>query len=99
MRPGLTPSAHVFVCGNRREGSPLGPGCGDAGERVFTLLKDVVLGGGLARRVWITKTACLGLCPKSGTTVAVYPQGVIQTEVLPEDCPTIMKIATGDDRR
>jgi (2Fe-2S) ferredoxin len=71
----LLPEAQLFVCANRREaGSPLGAGCSDHGERLYDALKDEVLRRGLVRAVWITKTYCLGICPKEGATVALYPR-------------------------
>lgn len=94
MRQGIAPRAHLFVCANRREGSPLGPGCGDHGERVFTLLKEQVISRGLVRDTWVTKTACLGLCPKTGATVAIYPRGDVRTEVLPSDVPDLLALAS-----
>jgi len=66
---------------------------------VFALLKEAVFAGGLVRDVWVTKTACLGLCPKAGTTVALYPHGEIQTEVLPGDCRTLLATATSEPTR
>lgn len=95
MREGLKPKVHLFVCENRREGSPLGPGCGDAGERVSDVLKSAVSRSGLIRDVWVTKTRCLGLCPVIGTSVAVYSASVTQifTEVVAEDCRTLFELA------
>ena len=66
------PRVHLFVCANRRDGSPLGPGCGDHGERVYGILKDEVAAARAFNDVWVTKTHCLGICPKKGCTVAVY---------------------------
>lgn len=89
MREAPRPRLHLFVCANRRSDSPLGPGCGDHGEAVYKALKDAVTD---VARVWITKTHCLGICPKSGCTVARYPQQAIFTEVTPEDLPTLLSI-------
>ncbi|CAN5147187.1 hypothetical protein BH09MYX1_BH09MYX1_33330 [soil metagenome] len=66
------PRVHLFVCANVRSGSPLGPGCGDAGERVYATLKEEVAAARAYAQVWVTKTHCLGICPKKGCTVAVY---------------------------
>jgi (2Fe-2S) ferredoxin len=78
----LAPSVHLFVCANRRpESSPLGQGCGAAGEAVFGALKAEVARRGAYRAVWITQTLCLGICPKKGCTVASYPQQRIVSEV------------------
>ena len=105
MRAGIKPRVHLFVCENRRDGgghggvaevSPLGPGCGAAGERVTAQLKAFATARGIVREVWVTKTRCLGLCPREGTTVALYPRGQIFTEVLPTDCPALFALAEKD---
>ena len=57
------------------------PGCGDAGETVYDVLKQEVATRGAFRAVWVTKTHCLGICPKSGCTVAEYPRGIIYRDV------------------
>jgi (2Fe-2S) ferredoxin len=72
----LRPKVHFFVCGNTRpDDSPLGRGCGLVGEHVYDAFKLVVTRLGAHRDVWVTKTACLGICPKRGATVAVYGSG------------------------
>jgi predicted metal-binding protein len=69
----LLPQVHFFVCANRRDpGSPLGPGCGDAGDAVYDAMKEEVARRAAYRAVWVTKTYCLGVCPKRGCTVAVH---------------------------
>lgn len=90
MREALAPRLHLFVCANHRPAdSPLGPGCGDRGDAVYDELKaqnrDVA-------RVWITKTHCLGICPRSGCTVARYPHvdPPIVTEVTVADVPALL---------
>jgi (2Fe-2S) ferredoxin len=78
----LAPSVHLFVCANRRpENSPLGQGCGAAGEAVFSALKAEVARRGAYRAIWITRTHCLGICPRTGCTVASYPAQRIVSEV------------------
>lgn len=67
------PRLHLFVCANRREGSPLGPGCGDRGDALYVALKAEVAARGEHATIWVTKTHCLGICPKRGATVARYP--------------------------
>lgn len=94
LRSPLSPGAHLFVCANRRPGdSPLGPGCGRAGEEVFTALKQVVLARGRAASIWVTQTQCLGICPKRGATVALYPAGVLYAEVTAADAPALLEQA------
>jgi hypothetical protein len=75
MRPAPSgpPRLHLFVCANRRQGSPLGPGCGDRGDAVYDALKAEVAARGEHVTTWVTKTHCLGICPKRGATVARYP--------------------------
>jgi hypothetical protein len=76
------PKVHFFVCANRRTpGDPLGPGCGDQGDAVYAALKNEVARRGAFRAVWVTRTHCLGVCPKRGCTVAVYPQAKVLAEV------------------
>jgi (2Fe-2S) ferredoxin len=80
------PKVHFFVCANRRPaGDPLGPGCGDHGDAVYAGLKDEVARHGAFRAVWVTRTHCLGVCPKRGCTVAVYPRAKVLAEVEPAD--------------
>lgn len=67
------PRLHLFVCANRREDSPLGPGCGERGDALYDALKAEVAARGEHTTTWVTKTHCLGLCPKHGATVARYP--------------------------
>jgi (2Fe-2S) ferredoxin len=79
----LRPKLHFFVCGNTRpDDSPLGRGCGLVGQHVYDAFKSVVARGGMHRDVWVTKTACLGICPKRGATVAVYGEG--RSEIFAE---------------
>ena len=86
----LAPAVHLFVCANRRpDGGPLGPGCGDAGDAVFGALKDEVAKRGAYRSVWVTKTLCLGICPKRGCTVAIYPRQRIVSEVGIEEAAAL----------
>ena len=82
------PSTHFFVCANRREGSPLGPGCGDSGERVFSALKRRVAAEGRVTSIWVTRTHCLGVCPSHGGAVALVRANMpyaIHTEVDESD--------------
>lgn len=92
MRDAPAPRLHLFVCANRREGSPLGPGCGERGEAVYAALKQEVASRGQVATAWITKTHCLGICPQRGATVARYPsaKSPIVTEVEPGDVPALL---------
>src|SRR5579859_7737995 len=94
IRSPLAPQAHVFVCANRRpDDSPLGPGCGAAGEALFAELKRVALTRGRAATVWITQTQCLGICPKNGATVALYKAGAVYAEAVASDAAAILDLA------
>ena len=73
MRVAPSPRLHLFVCANRREGSPLGPGCGERGDALYDALKAGVAARRGFAEIWVTKTHCLGICPKRGATVARYP--------------------------
>jgi predicted metal-binding protein len=97
-RAPLAPRTHLFVCQNRRpDGSTLGPGCGEAGDQVFAILKREVAQARAYADVWITQTSCLGVCPAHGATVAVYGADTAQrivTEVEPADAQALYASAT-----
>jgi (2Fe-2S) ferredoxin len=87
----IAPPSHVLVCGNRRAADdPLGSGCAERGDAVYDALKAAGGRRGLVARVWVTKTYCLGLCPRSGCTVGVYPARAFFTEVTPADVDAIL---------
>jgi (2Fe-2S) ferredoxin len=75
------PRLHLFVCANRRTDSSLGTGCAEAGDAIYDAFKEEVSARGRFADIWVTKTHCLGLCPREGATVASYPAGRIFTEV------------------
>lgn len=91
-RSTLRPRVHLFVCTHARRGDdPLRSGCGAAGPGVFSALKRRTLAGGLASRVWITSTGCLGHCPPAGCTVTVHPSNVHLVEVTEADVDVILR--------
>ncbi len=94
MKEAPSPKLHLFVCANRREGSPLGPGCGTHGEALYDALKREVFARSEVNTTWVTKTHCLGICPAQGATVARYPavQGgsPILTEATPDDVDALL---------
>ena len=100
---GLSPKLHLFVCGNRREaGSPLGPGCGAAGDALFARLKELVAERRAWTSVWVTSTACLGVCPRGGAAVACYAPsggGRVLADATAEDAEAILALdlRAGDD--
>src|SRR5689334_7789758 len=93
MRAAPRPRLHLFVCANRREGSPLGPGCSDRGDALYDALKSEVARRGKVADIWVTKTHCLGICPKRGATVARYPgcSDPILTDVEVSDVAALLE--------
>ena len=95
MREAAPPRVHLFVCANRRDASsPLGPGCGDAGDAVYAAMKDEVAARGAYRDAWVTRTYCIGVCPKRGCTVAIYPRGRVVAEVTVDGARALFEEAT-----
>ena len=84
------PEKHVFVCVNEREA---GRDCCTkvGGIEIFQKIKAFVMLNGLNSRVWVTKTKCLGFCNPVGTTIAVYPEKKIFTEVKVDDIDELLK--------
>ncbi|MFO0645949.1 MAG: (2Fe-2S) ferredoxin domain-containing protein [Polyangiales bacterium] len=88
------PAVHLFVCTNARgPNDPLRSGCGASGPAVFAALKRAALTSGEAARVWVTSTGCLGHCPPSGCSVAVYPQNEHYVTVTEADAPALFQRA------
>jgi len=91
------PAAQLFVCVNRRApGDPLGEGCSARGDAVYDAAKRTVASARAASRVWVTRTHCLGICPKHGATVERVVQrastpAALFTEVSPSDVPALLK--------
>jgi (2Fe-2S) ferredoxin len=90
--PHRRPADHfLLVCTNRRpQENPLGPGCASRGDELHTVLQRAVLRRGLSSRIWLARTSCLGLCPRSGAAVALTPGGDLYTEVSPSDAPALL---------
>lgn len=91
------PTVHLLVCTNRRlPDDPLygsGGGCSDRGEAVFQAFKDRIAADGAYTAIWATRTGCIGVCPKIGATVAVYPTQGLWTEVEVADVPRLYEDA------
>ncbi len=100
MRTATSPRLHFFVCANRRlPTDPLGTGCADRGEAVYASLKSAVARHGAVATVWVTKTHCLGMCPRRGAAVARHPStSPILTEVEVEDVPRLFEESERADR-
>ncbi|MDP3278550.1 MAG: (2Fe-2S) ferredoxin domain-containing protein [Deltaproteobacteria bacterium] len=77
MRPArVLPQAQLFVCTNSRAASdPLTSGCGATGPAVFDAARALVNAQGRLRTHWVTRTGCLGQCPRTGCAVALWPSG------------------------
>jgi hypothetical protein len=83
------PRVHLYVCVNRRdENDPLGRGCGERGEEVFAALK-----ARMVPSIWVSRTQCLGLCPKRGCTVAIAPSMQYVVEVETSDLDSLLSAA------
>lgn len=98
------PRLHLLVCANRREGSPLGSGCAERGEALYDALKTEVARRGSVTETWVTKTHCLGICPKRGATVARYAAGGAGESILSDvelsDLPALLaEGARGSDQK
>ncbi|MCU0681412.1 MAG: hypothetical protein MUF34_03985 [Polyangiaceae bacterium] len=90
------PALHYFVCVNRRDASdPLGPGCGASGQSLWQALRSAVAERGLLARVWVTRSQCLGLCPKQGAAVACYPPGQIWVDAVVADVEALLSAPRG----
>ncbi len=61
------------------------------GHDVFKKIKSYILAHGLAGRIWVTKTGCQGFCNDVGTTITVYPEQKIFTQVKLEDVDQILE--------
>jgi (2Fe-2S) ferredoxin len=46
---------------------------------------------GLYREIFVTDSACLGVCPEAGATLVVYPEGVWYVSVRPADAREIFE--------
>lgn len=84
------PRLHVFVCANERADTGLGPGCSAHGDAVFTALKAYTLA--TARDIWVTRTGCMGYCPKNGCAVSVQPTGTYLVDVAAGDIPEVVAV-------
>lgn len=87
--PFVPARGQIFVCVNRRDATdPLGGGCGERGEAVYDALRAELARRGLRSSVWLTKTYCLGVCPRQGSCVALGRR--LFTEVTPDDVPGLL---------
>ncbi len=81
----------VLVCTNAREATnPLGRGCGADGVRVHDAVLAEIGRRNAYSTVWLTKTGCLGRCPRVGCTVVLTPSGVTHDEVTEADAALLV---------
>ncbi len=85
------PEKHVFVCTqNRPAGHPRGSctssGCG----QVMNEFMSQIQARNLFDKIALTNTGCLGPCG-FGSSVLVYPDGVMYGKVKPADVATIIE--------
>jgi predicted metal-binding protein len=85
------PKRHLFVCTHTRSlGDPLGTGCSSRGEEVFKALKARVAEKRLFT-TWVTRTGCMGVCPKEGATVASTEHETLLNEVTSTDAEELLR--------
>jgi|SRR3989338_3937976 len=82
------PLKHIMVCTNERESER--ECCSKVqGYEIFRELKDWVKSKGLASKIWVTRTGCLGFCNSIGATIAIYPDQLWFKEVKKEEVQNI----------
>lgn len=97
--PPSTTLPHFCVRETSRHDSGLGAGCEGRGAEVLEALRTEVQRSGAGGAIWITESKCLGMCPRKGAGLAVYPSGELYTQVVPSDVPTILQNAFGRVRK
>ncbi|MFO0562970.1 MAG: (2Fe-2S) ferredoxin domain-containing protein [Polyangiales bacterium] len=95
MRPSsFAPRAQIFVCTNQRAADdPLVSACGATGPAVFEAVRGEVRSRAMLATLWVTRTGCLGQCPRGGCAVVVHPPGVQLVDVRPEDASSVVDLA------
>ncbi len=95
MKPArIAPVAQLFVCTNARASDdPLQSRCGEHGGIVLAALKRKVAQLGRVSDVWVTKTGCLGQCPKDGCSVVIAPSGEQWVDVREGDVTALLERA------
>lgn len=85
------PGKHVFVCTQSRPPEHPRGSCGQLGSTsVFQTFMQQFDTGRLYGHFALTGSGCLGSCDL-GPTVLVYPDGILYTQVKPEDVPAIIE--------
>jgi (2Fe-2S) ferredoxin len=85
------PEKHVFICTqNRPQGHPRGS-CGAKGcADVMNEFMNEIQSRNLFEKIGLTNTGCMGPC-MFGTSVLVYPEGIMYGNVTKEDVKTIIE--------
>ncbi len=85
------PTRHVFVCMQSR---PPGHPRGSCGQKDCSAVYQSFAKDFETRQLYgqyaLTNTGCLGAC-QAGTAVLVYPDGVLYTDVKPDDATAIVE--------
>ncbi|MBZ0252050.1 MAG: (2Fe-2S) ferredoxin domain-containing protein [Candidatus Methylomirabilis sp.] len=80
----------IYVCVNERDDGR--PACGHhRGLEMRDALKKYVKDNKIFLDAIVIRSGCLGVCPKAGVTLAVYPECQWYTEATPEDVPEIIE--------
>jgi (2Fe-2S) ferredoxin len=84
------PEKHVFICTqNRPQGHPRGS-CGAKGcADVMNEFMNEIQARNLFEKIALTNTGCMGPC-MFGTSVLVYPEGIMYGNVTKKDVKTII---------
>lgn len=95
----MRPDKHVFVCTNRRPPGSDMPSCGpNGGGDVLAAFLRERAERGLVRIVYVTQAQCLGVCPRAGATVVVYPDATWYVGVNDGDVAEIFREHLLDNR-
>ncbi|MFM2420398.1 MAG: hypothetical protein RL385_5121 [Pseudomonadota bacterium] len=82
---------HVFVClQNRPLGHARGSCQGRGSPGVYQAFVDELEQRGLKDEIRLTHSGCLGPC-QGGPSVLVYPEGVLYSQVHPDDVSAIVQ--------
>ena len=78
----------LLVCVNERAQGESSCGGRDS-KPLAEALKKAVEAAGMKGKIRVTRTLCLGLCDE-GPNVMIFPEGVLLSDVRPEDVPAIV---------
>lgn len=85
------PQKHVFVCTQARPpGHPRGSCSANGCTEVMNEFMNEIQARNLFEKIALTNTGCMGPC-SYGTSVLVYPEGVMYGKVTKDDVKTIIE--------